>query len=238
MECLNCGTEFDSNFCPHCGQKKSVKRYSLNNLVFSDLPKAILNTDKGFLHNIKYLTITPKQFINDYLAGKRKNAFKPIQFVFLTITVLTLIDEQFARSLDSIELSKVENTELYQGGYFYGKFLRTNIQYLWLSMLILFALGNRLFYNQYNLAEHMIINAFVMGQAAFYTILCYPVFSIRFLINPIHLLGLWLLFAIVYRTKRDGLIYALLISGVVIFLSYLAFLILPYSVIYFFGLMP
>ncbi|MDY2974910.1 MAG: hypothetical protein SOR67_04085, partial [Alloprevotella sp.] len=35
--CLNCGTEFEGNFCPLCGQSAEVKRFTVKNVLTATL---------------------------------------------------------------------------------------------------------------------------------------------------------------------------------------------------------
>ena len=79
VTCLNCGTEIQDEFCPHCGQKKEVKKLTWRTLVqetvhfFSHIEHSFLNTSiQLFLH--------PGRVIKEYLEGKRKKYYKPISF--------------------------------------------------------------------------------------------------------------------------------------------------------------
>ncbi len=44
--CKNCTYEYEANFCPSCGQKASVRRFSTR-ILFADLVDKILPLDRG-----------------------------------------------------------------------------------------------------------------------------------------------------------------------------------------------
>ena len=68
MPCINCNIEFEGDFCPSCGEKKNVDRitfFSITESVFTGL----LDMDKGFLFNLKNITLKPRTTILNYING-------------------------------------------------------------------------------------------------------------------------------------------------------------------------
>jgi hypothetical protein len=90
IECLNCGTEVIDHFCPHCGQKASVKR-----LTWKGLGEEVLHffthIEKGFLKTTLLLIIKPGVLCKGYLSGERKRYHKPVGFLLIWITVFLLL---------------------------------------------------------------------------------------------------------------------------------------------------
>lgn len=232
MECLNCGTEFDSPFCPNCGQKREVKPYSLSNIILSDLPKVLFNTEKGILNNIKSLAIRPKGFIEDYLKGKRVKVFKPLQFVFVCVTALILFDNYFASIESNLDPAGVKNMKYYNYGEIYGQFLKKNIRFLWIAMIVYCSIPSRVFFGRFNFAEHIIINCFVLGQACIYMMILFPLFPLRFLFNPFMFCSLWFIYSIVFYKKQDGWFASIALSFMAITFAYLLFFALPAAILY------
>ena len=220
MNCLNCGNEFESPFCPNCGQKKTIKQYSLQNIVFSELPRVLFNTDKGLLLNLKEMLLRPRSFVQGYLSGKRVKVFKPLQFAVLAITILTIVDNQFSVPIKMEVSETMTNSSGYELGTEFGRFLKSNIRYFWISGIFVFAFLNQWFFKRFNFAEHVIINGFVMGQAAFIAVLFFPIFPYPFLVNPCHLLPLWILSGIILYDKEETPIFTILMTGITFLLGY------------------
>jgi hypothetical protein len=101
-KCLNCGTEFDSNFCPNCGQKASVHQYSVKHFIEHDLVHGIFHVDKGFLYTIKILFTTPGHSIREFLQGKRVNIFN-----FVTLLIIILGVSHFLASYSQVKMSDI-----------------------------------------------------------------------------------------------------------------------------------
>lgn len=101
--CLNCGTECDDNFCPHCGQSTAVPpRLRMKNFwkgVFMSFGRLT----PGFLTTAKGLLVQPWTVIRDHIHGKHIRYSPPVTMliqVFLYATILyTLIDAVFGTSL-------------------------------------------------------------------------------------------------------------------------------------------
>ena len=97
--CKNCSHSFNGKFCPNCGQKH-IDSFTWSHL-FHHLTRTI-EFEKGFLHNIRDLTIRPVQMIDSYLNGKTKDYLNPITYFLIVITLITI-------------LSSVTNNLAYQG---------------------------------------------------------------------------------------------------------------------------
>src|SRR5258707_3057782 len=93
MICKNCGYQFESKFCPECGQNSSVARFNLPYLF-----KKILGSfdiDRGFFHAVISLLYRPGQIIRDYVEGKRINLYDPFKLFLITGAIATLIIFRF-----------------------------------------------------------------------------------------------------------------------------------------------
>ena len=71
MICKNCGTEFEGNFCNHCGQKSTVGRLTWKS-VWDNLLHGIFHVDNTFVKTTRTLVVHPDRLISDYFAGRRK----------------------------------------------------------------------------------------------------------------------------------------------------------------------
>ena len=88
--CLNCGTEFEGNFCPECGQDARTSRFTLQ-FIWSNLFVAILGRDGGIGYTIKNLFSRPGKMIVEILEGKRRKYVSPFPTLFLALTLYVLI---------------------------------------------------------------------------------------------------------------------------------------------------
>jgi hypothetical protein len=97
---------------------------------------------------------------------------------------------------------------------------------------VLFALPAKLFYKKYTIAEHITVQAFILGHAAFVTILCFPIVNWRILANPFFFLTLFVMnFAFFYKRKESfetflSSIFILLFGGILFFMPPVIFYVL------------
>ena len=89
-KCLNCGTEFEGNFCPECGQSAETRRFTLK-FIFGNLLVAVLGRDGGIAYTLKNLFSRPGKMIVEILDGKRRKYVSPFPMLFLALTVYILI---------------------------------------------------------------------------------------------------------------------------------------------------
>ena len=89
-KCLNCGTEFEGNFCPGCGQSAETGRFTLR-FIFGNLIAAVLGRDGGVAYTLKNLFSRPGKMIVEILNGKRRKYVSPFPMLFLALTVYILI---------------------------------------------------------------------------------------------------------------------------------------------------
>lgn len=89
--CATCGTEFQGNYCPRCGQSSRIGRYSLKNafLLFLDVWGL---GNRGMFRTLRDLILRPGYMIRDYLSGMQMAYFPPFKLFFL-LTALSLVVE-------------------------------------------------------------------------------------------------------------------------------------------------
>lgn len=96
--CLNCGTEVNDNFCPHCGQSTATPA----KLKMKNFGKGLLMSfgrlTPGFLHTAKGLMFHPWTVIRDHIHGRHVPYSPPITMLIQIVLYATII---FA-TLDSI----------------------------------------------------------------------------------------------------------------------------------------
>lgn len=195
MTCKNCFVEFDSRFCPSCGQKADVHRLSVGHVIHEGL-HSITHADKGFLLLVKKLISKPGVVAREYVEGRRKSIFNPLTFLVITSALFFYFDSMTGY-MDAIsrggaragaQRPSEEWMEIYRITKSSGK---------WLTLLFIAPLYSALSWlffvrNKYNYAEHFILHSLVFGQAAlFRMVVMIPLFLLfPEKITPLH----WIVF--------------------------------------------
>lgn len=90
-KCATCGTEYQGNYCPRCGQSSKIGRYSFKNafLLFLDVWGL---GNRGMFRTLRDLILRPGYMIRDYLSGMQMAYYPPFKLFFL-LTALSLVIE-------------------------------------------------------------------------------------------------------------------------------------------------
>lgn len=200
MECINCKRDHQSPYCPACGEKANVPRISFQSLAMSAV-STVTNMDRGFLHNVKELTLHPRLIILDFLAGKRKGIYNPMSYLIISVTIY-LIAESLLHTPTS---STREDSELYTLGYESGRFIKLYLRYFWILNIIWLSLATKIMFGRFNLAEHLTISAFIIGQATVVGIVSLLFFNWLLIFNPLVYLTIFLMILSTFRNRYEKL---------------------------------
>ena len=111
-QCLNCGTEFEGNFCPQCGQSADTKRFTMR-FIFENLMSAFIGRDGGIGYTIKNLFSRPGKMIVEILDGKRRKYVSPFPTLFLALTLYVVVfTATGSKNVELNDVSKELETEL------------------------------------------------------------------------------------------------------------------------------
>ena len=90
-DCPTCGTHFEGNYCPRCGQSARIGRYSFKKafLLFLDVWGL---GNRGMFRTLRDLIFRPGYMIRDYLQGMQMAYFPPFKMFFLLIALSLLVD--------------------------------------------------------------------------------------------------------------------------------------------------
>lgn len=110
--CATCGTSYQGNYCPRCGQSSRIGRYSLKTafLLFLDVWGL---GNRGMFRSIRDLLLRPGYMIRDYLGGMQMAYFPPFKMFFLLATLSIVVnsglnikgDNQFETAVQTYERS-------------------------------------------------------------------------------------------------------------------------------------
>ena len=93
-DCTTCGTHYEGNYCPRCGQSAKIGRYSIKNAILLFLDVWGLG-NRGMFRTIRDLLLRPGYMIRDYLSGMQMAYFPPFKLFFLVITLSVVVESGF-----------------------------------------------------------------------------------------------------------------------------------------------
>ncbi len=88
--CSTCGTQFEGNYCPRCGQSGRVGRYSFKKMFQLFLDVWGLG-NRSMFRSLRDLILRPGYMIRDYLKGMQMAYFPPFKMFFLLTTFSLII---------------------------------------------------------------------------------------------------------------------------------------------------
>lgn len=161
--CLNCGTEFQGNFCPECGQSAKTDRITFRRLFSGEFLSGLFDLNRGFWRACKELIYKPGHLTIDYIEGKRKTYinFIGLLLVLLAVEAILLsiasnspvkyLMHQLQASLDARGLNEVISEEAI-------KSVMLNQKILFIAIIPIAALLPWLVCRKlgYNWVEHMV----------------------------------------------------------------------------------
>ena len=105
-DCATCGTHYQGNYCPRCGQSSIVGRYSFKKAILLFLDVWGLG-NRGMFRTLRDLLLRPGYMIRDYLGGMQMAYFPPFKMFFLLIAFSVLVEGGFNIRLEN-RLAKTE----------------------------------------------------------------------------------------------------------------------------------
>ena len=113
IRCLNCGAEFEGDFCPKCGQSAETGRFTMK-FILENLLAAFISKDGGIWFTLRNLFTRPGAMIVEILNGKRRRYFSPFPMLLCSLTLYVVClslsgSHQEYREFEN-KLQKVEET--------------------------------------------------------------------------------------------------------------------------------
>lgn len=90
--CKNCNAELQGAYCHTCGQKASVKRFTMRT-VLHNLFHGIFHCDRSILYTCYALFTRPGKMIADYIAGRRIRYFNPFTMLVIMASIASVLSE-------------------------------------------------------------------------------------------------------------------------------------------------
>ncbi len=184
MECKNCGEILESanNYCNFCGAKVIRNRLTLKN-VWEDVSVQVFNLDNTFLKTLKHLFTKPEVVILEFVSGTRKKYMNPISFFAIAVTLSGLmffvLRDIYHLNLTQSSLSDT-NTQSMNFMFDYQGLMSYMIMPIYALLTWLLFRGKV----KYNYTEHLVANAYIIGQTSYVQVILYTLilglFPIKF----------------------------------------------------------
>ncbi len=196
MNCKNCNTEVDLNFCANCGQPVQLKRINGHYIVHEI--EHVLHFEKGILYTIRELLTRPGENIRNFVNENRSRLVKPIIFIIVTSLIYSLVNHFFHIEDGYV---KYDEVKISTTGLIF-KWVQGHYGYANIIMGVFIALCLKLFFRKYdyNFFEILILLCFVMGMG----MLIYTVFAVIQGITHINLMSIAGMAGIIYCTWSIG----------------------------------
>jgi len=196
MNCKNCNTEVNLNFCPSCGQPTSIKRIDGHYIVHEI--EHVLHFEKGILYTIRELLLNPGENVRHFITENRVRLVKPIIFIIVASLIYTLVN-QFFHIEDGYV--KFEETKQSTTGLIF-KWVQHHYGYANIIMGIFIAFWIKIFFKKYgyNFFEILILLCFVMGMG----MLIFALFALFQGLTKIDLMQVGSIVGFIYLTWAIG----------------------------------
>ncbi|MFK8008651.1 MAG: hypothetical protein AB8H03_19995 [Saprospiraceae bacterium] len=178
---------------------------------------AVFNFEKGFSFTVKNLLLTPGKTLSNYLfTAERTKHIKPMNFLILMITIATFLTLQLIKASHPDAMSENEINGMMEGAKInlgedvpqklndaVGIFNNLVKQYYHIFQLLkipFFALATFWIFRkkQYNYAEHLIINSYIIAMTTFLFIVASPVAFVDIKIFSVFIAGTILYMFVAY----------------------------------------
>ena len=106
--CANCGTEFQSNYCPICGQKSGVGPVCWKT-VRQGLMVIWGMDSRSLLFTLVQLLLRPGYLISDYISGKRQASFPPVKML-LIVAIAQLLAYTFVADPEAVAKETIKSS--------------------------------------------------------------------------------------------------------------------------------
>lgn len=173
--CKNCGSQVSGNFCSGCGQRADTQRLNMR-FILHELQHGLIHFDKGVLYTAKQLLTRPGHTIREFLEGKRVRHFQPLSFAIVLATFYGLLWHYLI--FDRLHASLIDpRKDITRAS---GKIITWITEHFVFDGLILIITSTMVSYvifkkRKYNVAEHLILNTYLMGLFLIVSLLVFPI---------------------------------------------------------------
>jgi len=182
--CKNCENLFEGRFCNVCGQK-TAHRLDVSH-IWHEVIHLFTHADKGIFAFIPKIITQPGIIALDYVEGKRKKYFNPLQYLVIIIGIVTFLIarshfiEQVMSTITTMNSTNVPASAVKQQlkiAQFFQRYFNI-IMFLLIPILSFFSW---LFFRKkkFNYAEHILLQVTLQAQSN--TILLFTFYPLLFI---------------------------------------------------------
>jgi|GEM_PF-1445015 len=232
--CPSCDFGHQEKFCPNCGEAGNLRRITLGAVV-TEAFSTLINMDKGFLYNLRELTLNPKKLVDDYLNGKRKTIFNPVSYLIIAISLYVILSSFFSSDMQPRFSEEMADDVLRNIGVEAGKIMAEYLKFFWVISVLFLSFPSAFLYRKKNLAEHIAISAFIIGHSTFLITLLLPIYNVPIIFHGILYAIISIMYFRIYKTNSRKIesITLSLVSVLVFFVQLFVFTIFLGVVSYF-----
>jgi len=175
ITCKNCGHQVSENFCSNCGQRADTHRLNMH-FILHDLQHALIHFDRGVLYTTKQLLTRSGHTIREFLEGKRTRHFQPLSFVIVLATFYGLLWHYLI--FDHLHTSLIEpKDDITRASRKIVTWITEHFAFDGLILIITSTLVSYVIFKKrkYNLAEHLVLNTYLMGLFLIVSLLVFPI---------------------------------------------------------------
>lgn len=107
--CANCGTTFNDNYCPRCGQKAGTGRTTWESVRKSIMLLWGMDT-RSFGNTLVQLVLRPGYLISDYISGRRQVSYPPVKMLAI-VTIIVVLAGNILERLGWVASESTEEAE-------------------------------------------------------------------------------------------------------------------------------
>lgn len=174
--CRNCGEKLSGKFCSNCGQKIVAGRFTVKEILHNFF-HTFTHVDSGIIYLAKELFVRPGDVVKEYINGRRKVYFNPLQYLIILIAVGTFLAVNFNLFGPKINPDTIKGlTEQERWGLQFNNFIYRYFNAILFLVVPVSALYSWLLFRKsgYNYAENLILNVFLAAQRTLMYILITP----------------------------------------------------------------
>lgn len=177
-KCPACGKLSPGKYCMHCGELLEHERITVKHFAKS-IPAVFFNVGNTFFYTVFELVKRPGHMVKKYFAGNRLHHYKPINFFLFIGGIVALLFISFHIQPEDTKIYEnlIDDKELA------GQLDNFNSHYLTAILFAQFpiiAFFTWLFFRkrEHYFGEHLVANAFFIGEVELYKIILFPAYLI------------------------------------------------------------
>ncbi len=174
IKCLNCGEIATGKFCFNCGQKTSVGRLHIKEILVEFFLSPFHIENHGLFWTFWWLFVKPGDVLRKYVHGERKSLYPAFRYLVLGGTIATIIAQRYKILHLDVEDISVPFLNFVEPDFFV--YVNDNLTIVNLFAIPVFATFTFIFFKPkgYNYAENLTVQAYITAQQLWTLIVIFP----------------------------------------------------------------